>query len=89
MGEIVTLGEVRCPSGQLVIIDGGMLGMWSGSRPPNELDPRGLGIEDPDLLAEVAGAADYKVVGPDDRGKHRQYGVDDRRPRLLAKRLHV
>ncbi|GGR87352.1 hypothetical protein GCM10010169_34490 [Micromonospora fulviviridis] len=65
MGEIVTLGEVRCPSGQLVIVDGGMLGMWSGSRPPNELDPRGLGIEDPDLLAEVAGAADYTVVGPD------------------------
>ncbi|MFI6332827.1 hypothetical protein ACIBBG_31535 [Micromonospora chersina] len=65
MGEIVTLGEVRCPSGQLVIIDGGMLGMWSGSRPPNELDPRGLGFEDPDLLAEVAGAADFTVVGPD------------------------
>ncbi|MFI7074788.1 hypothetical protein [Micromonospora sediminicola] len=65
MGEIVTLGEVRCPSGQLVIIDGGMLGMWSGSRPPNELDPRGLGFEGPDLLAEVAGSADYAVVGPD------------------------
>ncbi|WBC14891.1 hypothetical protein O7600_28085 [Micromonospora sp. WMMA1998] len=65
MGEIVTLGEVRCPSGQLVIIDGGMLGMWSGSRPPNELDPRGLGFEDPDLLAEVAGSADYAVVGAD------------------------
>ncbi|WP_154937094.1 hypothetical protein [Micromonospora palomenae] len=65
MGEIVTLGEVRCPSGQLIIVDGGMLGMWSGSRPPNELDPRGLGITDPDLLADVAGAADYTVVGPD------------------------
>ncbi|GAA3763869.1 hypothetical protein [Micromonospora maritima] len=65
MGEIVPLGEVRCPSGQLVIIDGGMLGMWSGSRPPNELDPRGLGFEDPVLLAEVAGSADYTVVGPD------------------------
>ncbi|MEH1055468.1 hypothetical protein V6U89_09695 [Micromonospora sp. CPCC 206171] len=65
MGEIVTLGEVRCPSGQLVIIDGGILGMWSGSRPPTELDPRGLGVEDPHLLAEIADAADYTVVGPD------------------------
>lgn len=65
MGEIVRLGEVRCPSGQVVIIDGGMLGMWSGSRPPTELDPRGLGIEDPGVLAEVVGAADYVVVDPD------------------------
>ncbi|MFI7430454.1 hypothetical protein ACIBPB_25980 [Micromonospora sp. NPDC049836] len=65
MGEIVFLGGVSCPSGELVIVDGGILGMWSGPRPPNELDPRGLGIDDPQLRADISGAVDYVVVGPD------------------------
>jgi hypothetical protein len=65
MGEIVLLGEISCPSGELVILDGGILGMWSRQRSPNELDPRGLGIDDPQIRADVSGAVDYVVVGPD------------------------
>ncbi|MFB9234066.1 hypothetical protein ACFFWC_00720 [Plantactinospora siamensis] len=65
MGEIVFLGEISCPSGELVIVDGGTLGMWSGRRSPGELDPRGLGIDDPQLIADISGSVDYVVVGPD------------------------
>lgn len=52
MGDDVELGEVTGPSGQLVVIDAGHLGLWSGDRSPDEL---------PD--AETA--VDLEVVGPD------------------------
>jgi hypothetical protein len=44
------LGEVTCPSGQLVITDGGYLEMWSGDRVPADEDHP---------------ASDFEVVGPD------------------------
>ncbi|MEU8663145.1 hypothetical protein AB0C31_41590, partial [Actinoplanes philippinensis] len=46
----VTLGEVTCPSGHLVITDGGYLEMWSGDRVPDD---------------EEHPATDFAVVGPD------------------------
>jgi hypothetical protein len=36
MAEIVKLGEVTCPSGQLVLMDGGYLGLWTGERSPED-----------------------------------------------------
>jgi hypothetical protein len=30
MAGKVLLGEISCPSGELVLMDGGYLGMWSG-----------------------------------------------------------
>ncbi|WP_250008252.1 hypothetical protein [Actinoplanes sp. M2I2] len=46
----VVLGEVTCPSGQLVITDGGYLEMWSGARVPDD---------------EERPATDFAIVGPD------------------------
>jgi len=70
----VSLGEITCPSGHLVIVDGGILGMWSADRSPSELDPAGLGITEPGLLAEVKGAVDYIVTGPDADEAGRSFG---------------
>ncbi|MBB4965534.1 hypothetical protein [Saccharothrix violaceirubra] len=47
----VVLGSVTCPSGHLVLVDGGYLGLWSGERSPDE-------------TGEPA-AVDFEVVGPD------------------------
>ncbi|GIE82464.1 hypothetical protein Aph02nite_84140 [Actinoplanes philippinensis] len=44
------LGEVTCPSGHLVITDGGCLEMWSGDRVPDD---------------EEHPATDFAIVGPD------------------------
>ncbi|WP_117209947.1 hypothetical protein [Allorhizocola rhizosphaerae] len=65
MGEIVRLGSVTCPSGVLAVLDGGCLGMWSGSRSPSEIDPVDVGIEDEALAANIAGSMDFEVAGPD------------------------
>jgi hypothetical protein len=46
----VVLGEVTCPSGQLVIMDGGYLELWSGDRVPDD---------------QQHPATDFAVVGPD------------------------
>jgi len=46
----VVLGEVTCPSGQLVIMDGGYLDLWSGDRVPDD---------------EERPATDFAIVGPD------------------------
>ena len=46
----VVLGEVTCPSGQLVIMDGGYLELWSGAGVPDD---------------EEQPATDFAVVGPD------------------------
>jgi hypothetical protein len=76
VGEIVGLGGVRCPSGQLVVVDGGALGMWSGEACPADLDPRGWGVTDAATLAEIWDAVDFEIVGPDaaladPSGRHR------------------
>ncbi|WP_200211070.1 hypothetical protein [Micromonospora coerulea] len=54
MAEIVPLGEVTCPSGQLVLMDGGYLGLWSGDRAPED-------VRQPDVVPAV----DFEVVGRD------------------------
>jgi hypothetical protein len=46
----VVLGEVTCPSGHLVIMDGGYLELWSGDRAPED---------------EERPATDFAIVGPD------------------------
>ena len=60
--ERVDLGTVRVPSGELVIIDAGYLGAWSGTEPPAA---EGLPFDDPELLARIDRAVDLQVVGPD------------------------
>ncbi len=48
------LGEVTCPSGELVLMDGGYLGLWSGERSPDD-------VAGPDGVPST----DFEVVGPD------------------------
>ncbi|ONI91133.1 hypothetical protein ALI22I_10260 [Saccharothrix sp. ALI-22-I] len=50
----VELGSATCPSGHLVLVDGGYLGLWSGDRSPDEVGGPG-GVA----------AVDFEVVGPD------------------------
>lgn len=50
MTDGVVLGEVTCPSGQLVIMDGGYLELWSGAGVPDD---------------EEHPATDFAIVGPD------------------------
>ena len=55
MTNDVTLGQVTCPSGQLVIMDGGYLELWSGDQVPDDKErpATDFAIEGPD--AEPAG----------------------------------
>ncbi|WP_330461517.1 hypothetical protein OIB37_34410 [Streptomyces sp. NBC_00820] len=79
MEEIFRLGEIRCPSGTLVVMDGGHLGLWSGERSPAEIDPALLGIHDTATADDVRGSVDFAVAGPDAsaavRGFDRQPGA--------------
>ncbi|MFJ4779523.1 hypothetical protein [Streptomyces sp. NPDC088762] len=78
MEETFELGTITCPSGNLVLIDAGHLGLWSGEQSPADIDPAYLGIEDPATAADVTGAIDFAVTGPDAsqavRTFHRQPG---------------
>jgi hypothetical protein len=65
MGEIFELGQITCPSGELVLMDGGYLGLWRGNGSPSTLDPADLGIDDPALATDIRDALDFEVVGPD------------------------
>ncbi|MFI8350067.1 hypothetical protein [Streptomyces sp. NPDC085596] len=65
METIFKLGEISCPSGTLVVIDGGHLGLWSGERSPAEIDPTLLGVDDAEMAGEVLNSVDFAVVGPD------------------------
>ncbi|WP_221350626.1 hypothetical protein [Streptomyces beigongshangae] len=65
MGEIYGLGEITCPSGELVIVDGGHLGMWSGEGSPALVDPGSFGVQEPAVAADVAAATDFVITGPD------------------------
>jgi hypothetical protein len=77
MVEVVTLGEITCPSGELVLLDGGHLGVWSGDGAPEEID-------DP----QIPPSADLEVVGPDAEAATRSF---DRQPgrRLYDIPLHA
>ncbi|MFF4424726.1 hypothetical protein ACFY04_28795 [Streptomyces sp. NPDC001549] len=65
MEEMFELGAISCPSGTLVLIDGGYLGLWSGDQSPADIDPASLRIEDAAMAADVTGAIDFPVTGPD------------------------
>ena len=65
MEAIYELGAITCPSGELVILDGGHLGMWSGKRSPAEVDPGAFGVREPAVAADVSGATDFTITGPD------------------------
>jgi len=65
MGEIYGLGEITCPSGELVIVDGGHLGMWSGQGSPTLVDPGTFGVQEPAVAADLAAATDFVITGPD------------------------
>ncbi|WP_412541776.1 hypothetical protein R8Z50_04280 [Longispora sp. K20-0274] len=57
MTETVLLGEITCPSGELVLMDGGYLGLWSGDGVPHGETP----------------AVDYEIVGPDAEAAARSF----------------
>ncbi|MFE3202940.1 hypothetical protein [Embleya sp. NPDC059237] len=80
MEEIFKLGDIRCPSGNLVVVDGGHLGVWSGERSPAEIDPEVLGIDDPSLTTDVANAVDFTVLGLDAEEAARSF---DRQPGVM------
>ncbi|MBV1936118.1 hypothetical protein [Streptomyces sp. BV286] len=65
MEEIYGLGEITCPSGELVIVDGGHLGMWSGERSPALVDPGAFGVQEPAVAADVSAATDFLITGRD------------------------
>ncbi|MFD1045034.1 hypothetical protein ACFQ1S_05205 [Kibdelosporangium lantanae] len=67
------LGQITCPSGHLVVADGGYLGAWSGERSPAEIDPVLLNVDDPQLIGEITGAVDFEIVGPDAEEAARAY----------------
>ncbi|MFJ8865417.1 hypothetical protein ACIRD6_06590 [Streptomyces sp. NPDC102473] len=80
MEEIVRLGEISCPSGTLVVVDGGHLGLWSGERSPAEIDPVLLDVDDPAMAADVLNSVDFAVVGPDASAAARSF---DRQPGVM------
>ncbi|MGW6821400.1 hypothetical protein [Streptomyces sp. NPDC055005] len=82
MEDMFELGTISCPSGTLVLIDGGHMGLWSGDQSPADIDPASLGIEDAERAADVAGAIDFVVTGPDASEAARSF---DRQP---GSRLH-
>ena len=58
-GPVEVLGEVVLSSGTLVVIDFGLLGMWSHSESPQLEDG------DPELAERANSAVDLQIVGPD------------------------
>lgn len=47
------------------MIDGGYLGIWSGTRSPATIDPALLGIDDPRTADDIRDAVDFEIAGPD------------------------
>ncbi|WP_406110207.1 hypothetical protein OG698_45740 [Streptomyces sp. NBC_01003] len=80
MEEIFKLGEISCPSGTLVVIDGGHLGLWSGERSPAEIDPALLGVDNPAMAEDVLNSIDFAAVGSDASAAVRSF---DRQPGAL------
>lgn len=55
------LGTVTVPSGELVLLDGGLLRLWSGDAPPLLDDD----ADEPDVVRAANDAVDLELVGPD------------------------
>lgn len=64
--SITRLGEVTVPSGELLLLDGGYLGLWSGDRAPES-------VRGPDIPAST----DFEIVGADAEAAARSF---DRQP---------
>ncbi|MFC4017589.1 hypothetical protein ACFOW4_06485 [Micromonospora sp. GCM10011542] len=62
MEDPLVLGEITCPSGELVLMDGGYLGLWSGDRSPEEV--RG---------ADADAAVDFEIIGRDAEAAARSF----------------
>jgi hypothetical protein len=82
-GEVEHLGSVSCPSGVLLILDGGLAWMWSHHRPP-------LLPDFPDVVGATEHARDLVVRGKDshaaglafDRSNHPLYIYDQPEERV-------
>ncbi|GAB3170720.1 hypothetical protein GCM10027059_37640 [Myceligenerans halotolerans] len=61
MADVVELGHITCPSGELVLTDGGYLSLWSGDRRPE------------DVPARPGPAVDLAVVGPQAQAAARSF----------------
>jgi hypothetical protein len=61
MADVVELGQITCPSGQLVLTDGGYLSLWSGDGRPE------------DVPATPGPAVDMEIVGPDAEAAARSF----------------
>lgn len=64
------LGEITVPSGVLVVIDCGLLGMWRHDRAPDMPD----GVLDPGTTESVNAGTDFEVVGRDAEEAGRAFG---------------
>lgn len=62
MTATVELGEITCPSGELVLMDGGYLRLWSGDRPPEQDRDEG-----------IPPGADFEIVGADAEAAARSF----------------
>jgi hypothetical protein len=62
MPEKMKLGEVTVPSGTLLIVDAGYLGLWCHDRPPHI--PRGA-LGDAELEHKANDSVDLRIEGPD------------------------
>ena len=58
---VEALGTVSCPSGDLVVLDFGLLRLWSGDDPPHVEE----GVMPADIAARANASADFEIVGPD------------------------
>lgn len=62
----IPLGDITCPSGELVVVDAGYLRMWSGDRSPATLDPAVVPLNDRERSKDaITRGVDFDVAGPD------------------------
>jgi hypothetical protein len=73
----IALGSITCPSGELVIVDTGYLGLWSGDASPVMDEAVLVGMFDPEVRDSIRAAADFAVIGPDAEAAARTF---DRQP---------
>src|SRR5689334_25114627 len=62
--KIVTLGAITCPSGELVLMDGGYLRLWSADRAPGRLHPQRFDAHDPIRPSPALRTSQYKLPPP-------------------------
>ena len=91
--EPVLLGHVTAPSGALILLDAGLMNLWSHDRPPSL--PEGT-LSSEEKMADANNAKDLQIVGPDaraagiayNRGCHPLYIYDIPRSAVTEKVKH-